>query len=450
VNKPSLAQLKKYEEIVAACNRCGFCTSYCPTYNATGNEAHSPRGRKQLVRSMIEGTLAYPTAAAESIDACLLCGECTSVCFSEVPTAQLMVAARHYLNDKQALPAPVRFIFSFLLPYPQRLRWMVKASFLAKRMGLTWIAKKIGLLKLISPALAAADDLVTHVPLRFLLDDARVHQKRAATRQADAFRKSTRAPAANAPTALAAGKIAYMPVCGSQYLRPSIGLATLSLLELLNVDIVIPEVACCGLPAASAGALPNVLDIARKNIEYLERGYFDSIVIDDSSCGAHVKEYPRYFQDDAAWLKRAHNLAQKVRDLPTYFVQKGLKERLARVRWQGAPVAFHDPCKAQYAQKITAPPRDLLQSIAGLKLVPITDADQCCGGAGTYSFTHPEMSQAVVEAKVKNIIASGCGVVVTSSASCLTQLAFGLRRAKSNVVALHLTEFFARAIRKGR
>jgi glycolate oxidase iron-sulfur subunit len=440
--------LKKYEEIVAACNRCGFCTSYCPTYNASGNESQSPRGRNQLFRAMIEGNLPDPSAAAESIDSCLLCGECTSVCFSEVPTAQLMVVARNYLNEKRGLPFPVGFIFSQLLPHPNRLRWVLKASFLSKRIGLTWVAQKTGLLKLLSPALAAAEDLVTRVPLRFLLDYARADQKRETIRQDDELRAPVRAKTAQNP--LVTGKIAYMPVCGSQYLRPSVGLATLALLDLLKVDVVIPDVACCGLPAASAGSLPHVALLARKNIERLERGYFDSVVIDDSSCGAHVKEYPRYLQEDAAWLKRAHNLSQKVRDLPTYFVQKGLKERLGRIRWQGGLVAFHDPCKAQYAQKITSPPRELLSAIPGLKLVPIVDADQCCGGAGTYSFTHPEMSQAVLSAKVKNIIASECKIVVTSSASCLTQLAFGLRKAGSGVTALHLTEFLVRAIKQGR
>jgi glycolate oxidase iron-sulfur subunit len=275
-----------------------------------------------------------------------------------------------------------------------------------------------------------------------------VHQKREAIRQDSALRTPARAQAAQNP--LTSGKIAYMPVCGSQYLRPSVGLAALSLLELLKVDVVIPEAVCCGLPAGSAGSLPHVLELARKNIERLERGYFDSVVIDDSSCGAHVKEYPRYLQEDAAWLKRAHNVSQKVRDLPTYLVQKGLKERLARVRWQGGPVAFHDPCKAQYAQKITNPPRELLSAIPGLALVPIVDADQCCGGAGTYSFTHPDMSQAVLAAKVKNIIASGCRFVVTSSASCLTQVAFGLRQAGSDITVLHLTEFLVRAIKQGR
>src|SRR5690242_15648202 len=98
------SEIKKFEETVAACNRCGFCTSYCPTYNATGNETFSPRGRNQMFRALIEGKIKDVGEAASSIDTCLLCGECTSVCFSEVPTAQLMVQARHYLNQTRGTP----------------------------------------------------------------------------------------------------------------------------------------------------------------------------------------------------------------------------------------------------------------------------------------------------------------------------------------------------------
>src|SRR5882672_5767277 len=101
MTNPALDILKKSEEAVAACNRCGFCTSYCPTYNATGNEAQSPRGRNQTVRALIEGGIKNPAEAKEIIDTCLLCGECTSVCFSEVPTAQIMVQARHYINQME-------------------------------------------------------------------------------------------------------------------------------------------------------------------------------------------------------------------------------------------------------------------------------------------------------------------------------------------------------------
>jgi Fe-S oxidoreductase len=237
-------------------------------------------------------------------------------------------------------------------------------------------------------------------------------------------------------------------VCGSQYLRPSIGLATLELFKKLKIEFAIPDVACCGLPASSQGALNEARAMACQNIMSLERGRYESIVVDDTSCATHFKEVPKLFQNDPAWLNRAHDVAQKIRDLSMTLLSRRLQDHLKLAPWTGGPVAFHDPCKAQYTQHLTNPPRELLSAIPNLKLVPITDADQCCGGAGTYSFTQSEISQAVLEQKVKNIIASGCSILVTSSASCLTQVAFGLRRKNSNIQVLHLTEFLMRALDK--
>lgn len=447
-----LAALQKFEETVAACNRCGFCTSYCPTYNATGKEIHSPRGRNQAVRAIIEGKLTDPESVREAVDSCLLCGECTSVCFSEVPTADLMLQARAFLRSASGLPWLVRLLLTQLLPYPNRLARILKLSFWSKNLRLSTAARKLGLGR-VAPVLAAADELVERLPWRFLLDHpaTRAFQERHVLK--DKHRQVLEAQKKGGASVAAIAdrpKVALLTVCGSQYLRPAIGLATIALLNRLKVDFMIPEIACCGLPAASLGAAPESRRMAEANIAKIERGHFESVLIDDSSCAAHFREYPRTLSADGAWTRRAHDVSLKFRDLTQFFVQKGLKDHLARTRWTGGPVAYHDPCKAQYAQNITQPPRDLLNAIPGLQLTPVADADQCCGGGGSYSFTHPDMSRAVLEAKVANIISSGCRIVVTSSASCLIQLAFGLRRKGSSVEVLHLTEFLERALSRGR
>jgi glycolate oxidase iron-sulfur subunit len=205
-------------------------------------------------------------------------------------------------------------------------------------------------------------------------------------------------------------------------------------------------VICCGLPAASYGVPDSVRDFARQNIEKLEKGRYEAIVIDDSSCGAHLRDYAGYFEGNARMGQRAHELGQRTRDIASLLLQKGLKDHLARARWNGGPVAYHDPCKAQYGLRQTQAPRELLLAIPHLKLVPVANADQCCGGAGTFAVMHAELSRQVAEAKVKNIIASGARTLVTSSASCLLQVAAGLRRAGSQIEAVHLTEFLQRTL----
>jgi len=442
-----LHDLAKFEQVVAACNRCGFCTNYCPTYKATGNESYSPRGRNQLVRALIEGKMWDAAQASESIETCLLCGECTSVCFSEVPTAKLMVAARHFINRSKGIPRGLSLMLTNLLPHPRRLSLVLRVAFFAKALGLSAVARRLGFLKFF-PALAAADEQLPRAPLRFLRDQPLIRQHTdealAKARHAQVMAaQKTGAPVSTIP---ATPTVAFFTACGSQYVRPETGLATAKLLARLNVKFAVPEAICCGLPAASYGVLDSVRQLARANIDLLEKGRYETIIVDDSSCGAHLKDYASFFEGDPKMSKRAHELAQKSRDVASFLLQKGLKDHLAKAKWLGGPVAYHDPCKAQYAQKLTSAPRELLAAIPNLKLLTVPDADQCCGGAGTFAVVHADLSRDIVEAKVKNVMSTGCRVVVTSSVSCLLQVAAGLRRAKSKIEVMHLTDFLQRTL----
>jgi glycolate oxidase iron-sulfur subunit len=338
-----------------------------------------------------------------------------------------------------------------VLPYPKRLRLLLKILFLGKRLGVAWVLVKTGLLRKVSPQAAAAEALLDKAPKKFLLDykeTAPYQEKTVQEKERDTFvaRQKSKTLAPFNPKVRA--KIAYMPVCGSQYIRPETGLATVKLFQLLGLDFTMPDVLCCGLPAASYGVMDDVKAMARENITRLERGRFEAIVADDSSCTAHIKDYPKYFSDDANWAARAATLAGSVRELSSFFIQWGLLEKLRNASWSGGPVAYHDPCKAQYGQKVVQPPRTLLSAIRGVKLVDVLDPDQCCGGGGTYSFVHPELSQDVLARKVANVAKAGCKVLVTSSSSCLIQLASGLRDKNSGIEILHLSEFLARALKR--
>lgn len=448
---------------MAACNRCGFCTSYCPTYNATGAETQSPRGRNQAFRALIEGSLKKPEEVREIINTCLLCGECTSVCFSEVPTAFLMIQARGLLTETYGIPKSLKWILYRLLPNPPLLRKLLKLLFLGKRLGISAFLNRLGFLKLISPPTAAAEHMMTAAPSKFLLDekisqtlqqkhldkaqhDTLVLQKKVSDLKKkgqpvppELLKKSQEPP--HKP------KVAYIAACGSQYLKPSIGVASLKLCRALNTDLMIPDLLCCGLPAASYGVIERVKFFALENIKRIESGKFESLLMDDSSCTSHLKEYPVYFQDDINLYGRAYALNQKVREFSLFLWQRGLQNKLASCSWKDGSVAIHDPCKAQYGQKLTDPPRQLLKSIPGLKLVSIPDSDQCCGGGGTYSFTYPEISQEVLSKKVANVLSTGAKTVVTTSTSCLLQLDFGLRTKKADIQVLHLSEFLAKVLK---
>jgi glycolate oxidase iron-sulfur subunit len=401
--------------------------------------------------ALLEGKITNPADIKDIVDTCLLCGECTTICFSEVPTAQLMVHARHMINQSTGVPTFLSFALKKILPHPKRLRIALRVLFLGKRLGIAWVLMKIGLLRKISIQAEAAEMLSIKPPKKFLLDyseTAPFQEHSVREKERDTFIAQHKSKTLTPFNPKVRAKIAYMPVCGSQYLRPEIGLSTLKLFRLLNIDFTIPELLCCGLPAASYGVMDDVKAMAKENITRLERSHFEAIVADDSSCTAHLKDYPKYFADDPAWAVRAATLAGSIRELSSFFIQWGLLDKLKTAVWSGGAVAYHDPCKAQYGQKVTQPPRTLLASVRGVKIVDVADADQCCGGGGTYSFVHPEMSQDILSKKVSAILKSGCRTVVTSSASCFIQLSSGLKDKTPAIEVLHLSEFLARTLKR--
>ncbi len=405
----------RYDETLN-CNRCGFCTSFCPTYLATGDETLSPRGRNQALRALFEGRLEDPADAKRSFDTCLQCGICTSVCFAEVPTAKLMGAAKGKVFQAHGEPFLLKFVLRVLLPRPRLLEWLLKPLLLAKRWGLSRSMNRLGLLRRISPALAAAEEMSDEAPARFL-----------------------RPQIASAPPD---AEVVQFMACGPNYLLPAAGLATDRLVAETGCRHGRAENVCCGLPGTSSGDLDAARALARTNIEALEKFPQAVVLVDDSSCAATIKDYPALFEKDPAWLPRARALAARAKDLSEWLYEGHFKAPSGNAALK-TRVTYHDPCKARYAQKLVQPPRLLLKSLPDAAYVELPEADQCCGGGGTYSFLQPEISREVLARKAANINASGADVVLTSSVSCLLQLRFGLKRAGSAVRAEPLSRFLS-------
>jgi glycolate oxidase iron-sulfur subunit len=402
---------------VLHCNRCGFCTSFCPTYLATGDEGLSPRGRNQAFRALLEGRLKDPAEAERSFSTCLLCGICTSVCFAEVPTAKLMVAGREKLLASRGESWMLKLVLRGLLPRPRLLEPLLKFLFLGKRFGISRLLLRAGILRLISPKLAAAEEMSEAAPLRFL-------------RSRLPRRKKIKNP-----------ELVQFLACGPNYLKPSAGLATARILAASGLRVSTARNVCCGLPGVSCGDIPAARRLAEMNIARLEEMPDAVVLVDDSSCAAALKDYPQLFEDGSPWRARAEALARRTRDLSEWVAESKLPPG-GRAPFS---VTYHDPCKARYAQKIVNPPRQVLASLPEADVRELPEADQCCGGGGTYSFVQPEISRAVLDRKVQNISQTRAEVVATSSVSCLLQVEFGLRRAKSTTRALHLAEVLSPA-----
>ena len=150
-----------------------------------------------------------------------------------------------------------------------------------------------------------------------------------------------------------------------------------------------------------------------------------------------MKAYGTLLADDPAWRERAASFAARVRDLSEFLATEPLRGPLGAV---SKTVTYHDPCHVVPGQKISKQPRALLGQIPGLKLVPLKESDWCCGSAGTYNLTQPEMARQLQERKVAHIRETGAEAVVTANPGCIIQIVQGLEAEGSPVKVLHIAE----------
>ena len=202
------------------------------------------------------------------------------------------------------------------------------------------------------------------------------------------------------------------------------------------------EQSCCGALHAHAGEHETALELARRTIEVFEAAGVEHVIVNTSGCGAHMKSYGTLLVDDPVWRDRARRFAATVKDISEFLAERPLRGPLGEVR---RTVTYHDPCHVVHGQKIRNEPRALLAQIPGLRVVELKEADWCCGSAGTYNLTQPEMARRLQERKIANIRAAGAEAVVTANPGCIIQIAQGLRAQGASIEVLHIVEVLDRA-----
>jgi glycolate oxidase iron-sulfur subunit len=190
---------------------------------------------------------------------------------------------------------------------------------------------------------------------------------------------------------------------------------------------------CCGALHAHAGDLSGARKLARRNIEAFERSGATYVASNAAGCGAMLKEYAHLLADDPEWASRAGVVAARARDVSELLAAAGPKPG-GTLR---ETVTYDAPCHLLHAQRIASPPLKLLASIPGLRLVPLTDAEYCCGAAGIYNLLEPDTSAAVLAPKLRHIGETGAALVVTGNPGCLMQIGAGLLRSGSSARAVH-------------
>ncbi|MDP9373071.1 MAG: heterodisulfide reductase-related iron-sulfur binding cluster [Chloroflexota bacterium] len=419
-------------EIIDACVRCGFCLTSCPTYVETRVETSSPRGRIYLMKAVSEGRLDVTSPGfVHQMYECLDCRACEAVCPSGVQYGKLVEPARDQVERHVPRPPLQRLAraatFKLLFKDMRLFRLVSHAFRLYQRSGLQWAVRRSGVLGPLG--LEETESLLPRMSGRFFVPEGQVY------------------PAAGERRA----RVAMFAGCVMSTAFARVERATARVLARNGCEVVVPPAqGCCGALTVHGGDLEAARAMMRANIAAFERledsGEIDAIIINAAGCGSTLKEYGHLLHDDPEWAGRAAAFSAKVRDVSEFLAEIGLTGELGEIR---ARATYQDACHLAHAQRITKQPRQLLAAIPGLQLVEMTESSLCCGSAGVYNITNPEMSGRLMERKVRHALDTEPEIVVSANPGCMLQIATGLRRAgAAGVKVKHVVELLDESYRR--
>jgi L-lactate dehydrogenase complex protein LldE len=230
--------------------------------------------------------------------------------------------------------------------------------------------------------------------------------------------------------------------CLAEQFFPGVLKDMVTVLERLGVQCEFPaRQTCCGQPFFNSGFQSQTRALARQWLQVFgdTEGY---IVSPSGSCVDMVRHhYAELFPADSDEHRRARAVATRTFEFTQFLVHE------LKVTDVGAcfphKVTYHASCHLLRGLGVRDEPRQLLQAVKGLELVPLSQEETCCGFGGVFSVIYPEVSRAMMETKLCNIQASGAEVVVAGDAGCLMNIGGGLRKMNSPVRAMHLIEVLA-------
>jgi glycolate oxidase iron-sulfur subunit len=354
-----LPEIAEAEAILRSCVHCGFCNATCPTYQVLGDELDGPRGRIYLIKQMLEGGDATRTTQTH-LDRCLTCRSCETTCPSGVKYHSLLEIGRDEVEKRVGRPLPKRFhrrLLRLLLTSPRLFGTSL-------RLG-RWLR----------PLMPST--MQVKIPLRV-------------------------APAGGWPHTHHVRKMLILDGCVQSSLSPNTNAAAARVLDRLGIEVTrTPSVQCCGAIDYHLDARTAGLAHARRNIDAWWPAVQDgaeAIVQTASGCGAFVKEYGQMLAGDTAYADKAKRISALALDL----VEVLRAEPLDKLRVSSTSediLAFHCPCTLQHAQKLGGAVEEVLTRL-GCILAPVRDSHLCCGSAGTYSVTQPELSNKLRDQKL--------------------------------------------------
>ncbi len=401
--KNDKSSLEGHRADINRCVRCGVCRAVCPSFQPDREESLSPRGRIALIHAVLDKRLPLSAIFTDRLATCTSCLACETACPSNVPVTAIIQAAK-----EDAVRASGRGLISRF----------VEAALTNDRImrSLAWLA----------PVVLRYAGMEGGKRFRIADFGLRIEERGAGREN----KKSTGAK----------GRIAFYPGCAIKHFQPDIGTAAVAVLERAGYEVVVlDDAACCGRPLLSLGDREAARAVAEQNQRLFASLSVDRVVTACASCGLTFKsEYPALLALSGAppvpVLDIHEVLAEVMPALP-------LGTLTQRVTW-------HEPCHLGRGQGLAKTARSVLRSIPGIELVEAAHPGKCCGFGGVMRINHHRLSNAIGDARAKDLMGTAAPVVVTGCPGCRMQLAESLKRAGSDAVVLHTVQVIAAAMRK--
>jgi glycolate oxidase iron-sulfur subunit len=374
----------------------------------------------------VEGRIGMTPPVVEHFDTCLGCMACETACPSGVKYAPLIERTRVAVEEGHRRPWAERLFRRLLfatLPYPARLRLLALPMLIVQPLRratrlLAWLPARLRALVTLGP-------------------DVRVR---------DVMRETAAVTPAVGERRLRVGLLTGWV---QRAFFADVNQATARVLAAEGCDVHAPRAqGCCGALALHAGEAEQARAFARSLIAAFARSDVDIVAVNAAGCGSAMKEYGHLLADDPAWAERASAFASKVKDVTEVLAM--LQPARAVRSPLNLTVAYHDACHLGHAQGVRREPRELLSGIPGLTLVPVAESEICCGSAGIFNLTQPEMAGELGRRKATNLAQASPDLVVTSNPGCILQIRASAREQGYAFRVAHIVEVLDASISGSR
>lgn len=418
--------------ILQQCMHCGMCLPTCPTFDTTGIERNSPRGRISLMRAIADGDLDATRTFAEEMYYCLGCLACQTACPADVHYAELFETARAEIESKKILDAPERnfwrwFAVKTLFMRPRLLRLVGRMLWIYQRSGLNALLRRVKFFGLLPKHLAELEPLTPRVRTRFSNQLIRPVEH---------------------PAGRVKFRVALLTGCVQDLAFSEINRDTADALLANGCEVLTPPVQpCCGSLHAHNGEPGLAAELAKQLIDMIPPSEFDAIISNAGGCGSHLKNYSHLLAGDPDYAEKAVEWDRKLRDVHEWLVEIGFRKPAAPPFEKQTRVTYHESCHLCHGQRVVAQPREILRSLPGVEFVELAESNWCCGSAGIYNITQPEQAGKLQERKTKHLAATKAELAATANPGCHLQLVNGLAAENHPMHVEHPVSLLARAYR---